>query len=84
MRKGLVLFRIKNFLIIYSPPCHPRYLCLSFFSRKEIKIFAGKHSRIFLHIVDFNGFQQVVGPNCCFSAASKGSTQSQPRNKGLI
>jgi len=29
----------KLLLIIYSPPCHPRYPCLSFFSRKEIKVF---------------------------------------------
>jgi len=26
-------------LIIYSPPCHPRCPCLSFFSRKEFKVF---------------------------------------------
>jgi len=26
-------------LIIYSPPCHPRYPCHSFFSRKEIQVF---------------------------------------------
>jgi len=25
-------------LIIYSPPCHPRCPCLSFFSGKEIKV----------------------------------------------
>ncbi len=44
------------------------------------------HSRIFLHIMDFNGSQWVEGLNCRFSAASKGSTRSrsQPRNKGLI
>jgi len=29
----------KLLLIIYSPPCHPRCPCLSFFSRKEIKVF---------------------------------------------
>jgi len=29
----------KIFLIIYSPPCHPRCSCLSFFSQKEIKVF---------------------------------------------
>jgi len=34
------LFTLKNLLlIIYSPPCHPRCPCLSFFSRKEIKVF---------------------------------------------
>jgi len=25
----------KNLLIIYSPPCHPRCSCISFFSRKK-------------------------------------------------
>jgi len=25
--------------MIYSPPCRPRCPCLSFFSRKEIKVF---------------------------------------------
>ena len=25
--------------MIYSPPCHPRCSCLSFFSRKEMKVF---------------------------------------------
>jgi len=29
----------KTLLIIYSPPCHPRCPCHSFFSRKEIKVF---------------------------------------------
>jgi len=29
----------KLLLIIYSPPCHPRCPCLSFFSRQEIKVF---------------------------------------------
>ncbi len=43
-----------------------------------------KHFRIFLHIVDFIGGQQFEGPNCSFNAASKGSTPSQLRNKGLI
>ncbi len=37
--KGLVHFQNKKILIIYSPPCHPRCSCLSFFSRKEIKVF---------------------------------------------
>jgi len=39
--KGVVHFKKKQklLLIIYSPPCHPRYQCLSFFSRKEIKVF---------------------------------------------
>jgi len=30
----------KKMLIIYSPPCYPRCPCLlSFFSRKEMKVF---------------------------------------------
>jgi len=37
--KGVVHFSKKLLLIIYSPPCHPRFPCLSFFSRKEIKVF---------------------------------------------
>jgi len=39
--KGVVHFLKKNklLLIIYSPPCHPRCPCNSFFSRKEIKVF---------------------------------------------
>jgi len=37
--KGVVHFSKKLLLIIYSPPCHPRCPCLSFFSRKEIKLF---------------------------------------------
>jgi len=39
--KGVVHLKKKKklLLIIYSPPCHPRYPCLSFFSRKEMKVF---------------------------------------------
>jgi len=38
--KGVVhLKKKKLLLIIYSPPCHPRYPRLSFFSRKEIEVF---------------------------------------------
>jgi len=38
--KGVVHFKKKKLLLIfYSPPCNPRYLCHSFFSRKEIKVF---------------------------------------------
>ncbi len=29
--------------ILYSPPCHPRYLCICFFSRTEINVFDWKH-----------------------------------------
>jgi len=37
--KGEVHLKKKLLLIIYSPPCHPRCICLSFFSRKEIKVY---------------------------------------------
>jgi len=37
--KGVVHFIKKLLLIIYLPPCHPRCPCLSFFIRKEIKVF---------------------------------------------
>jgi len=37
--KGVVHFKKKLLLIIYSPPCHPRCPRLYFFSRKEIKVF---------------------------------------------
>ncbi len=43
-------------------------------------VFAG----ILRYIVDYNGDQWVEGSNCSFSAASKSSTRSQPRNKGLL
>jgi len=35
----LVHFKKTHLLIIYSPPCHPRCPCLSFFTQKEIKVF---------------------------------------------
>ncbi len=35
--KGLVHFQNKKILIIYSPPCHPRCSCLSFFSQKKLR-----------------------------------------------
>ncbi len=35
------------------------------------------HSRIFLHIVNFNGLQMVEGQNNSFSAASKGYKRYQ-------
>jgi len=38
--KGVVHFKKKQLLlIIYSPPCHPRYPRISFFSQKDIKVF---------------------------------------------
>jgi len=37
--KGVLHFSKKLLLIIYSPPCHPRCPCLSFFSRKQIEVF---------------------------------------------
>jgi len=54
----------KKMLIIYSPPCHPRCPCLSFFSRKEIKVF-DEQVQDFLHIMDFDGDQTVQGPKEC-------------------
>jgi len=39
MFKGVVHFKKKLMLIIYSPTCHPRCPCHSFFGRKEIKVF---------------------------------------------
>ncbi len=74
--KGEVHFQNENCLI-YSPPCDPRCSCLSFFSRKQNEGFWGKHSRIFPHIVDFNGGQRVEGPNC----SSKGSLHHPSRGK---
>ncbi len=43
-----------------------------------------KHSRIFIHIVSFNGLQTVEGQNYSLSAASKGYKRYQTMNKGLI
>ncbi len=37
--KGLVHFQIQISWYFTHPPCHPRCLCISFFSRKEIKVF---------------------------------------------
>jgi len=34
--EGVVHFKKKLLVIIYSPPCHPRCPCHYFFSRKEI------------------------------------------------
>ncbi len=72
-----------NFLIIYSPPCHPIFLCISFFSRNSIFFFI-KHSTNYLHIVYFNGLQTVEGKNYSFSAASKSYKRYQTMNKSLI
>ncbi len=57
-----------KFLDDLLTPCHPRCSCLSFFSWKEI-VFWGKHSKIFLHIIDLNGGH--------FNVTSKGSDPSQ-------
>ncbi len=43
----------------------------------------GKHARILLYIVDFNGEQCVKGPICSFNAASKDSIPAE-EYKGLI
>ncbi len=51
--KGQVHFQNKPFLIVYSSK-----MFLSFFSRKDITF----HSRIFLHIGDFNDGQRLERP----------------------
>jgi len=38
---------LKSIKSIYSPPCHPRCPCLSFFSRKEMKVFDEKFPGFF-------------------------------------
>jgi len=50
--KGVVHFKKKLLRIIYSPPCHPRCPCLSFFSQKKLR-FLMKTFQDFLHIMDF-------------------------------
>jgi len=55
-------------LIIYSPPCLPRCPCLSFFSRKEIKVFDETIPGFFLHIMHFTEKQTVQCPKDSFSA----------------
>ncbi len=55
-----------------------------FFIQSKInKVFGWKHSRIFIHLVSFNGLQTVEGQNDSFSAASKGK-RYHTMNKGLI
>jgi len=56
--KGVVHFKKKLLLIIYSPPCHPRCpSCYSFFSQKEIKVFDE-------NIQDFSPYNGLQwGPN---------------------
>ncbi len=43
-----------------------------------------KHSRMYIHIVSFNGLQTVEGQHYSFSVASKGYKQYQTTNKSLI
>ncbi len=43
-----------------------------------------KNSRIFIHIVSFNGLQTVEGQNYSLSAASKSYKRYQMKNKSLI
>jgi len=85
--KVVVHLKKKNFLIIYSPPCHPKCPCLSFLSQKEIEVFdeniPGFSPYNGLH-GGFIVFQTVQGPNESFSAASKGFNRHQTTNKGLI
>ncbi len=57
--KGLVHFQDKHSMIIYSPHViQDAHVFLSSV-RKKLVFFLGKHSRIFLHIVDFYGSQWV-------------------------
>ncbi len=58
----------------------PVMLDLSGRKQNNISFNIRKYSSIFLHIVDFNGGQWVKVQ----IAVSKGSTRSQPRNKGII
>jgi len=67
--KGVVHFKKKLLLIIYSPQCHPRCPCLSFFSRKEIKVFDENIAGF--NIMHFTGNQMVQGPKDSFSANCK-------------
>ncbi len=42
---------------------------MSFFLQSQRnEVFWGKHSRIFIHIVDFNGSQWLESPKCSFNA----------------
>ncbi len=60
------------------------YKMYFFLQSKINKDFWWKHSRIFIHIVSFNGLQMVEGQNDSFSAASKGYKRYQTTNKGII
>ncbi len=55
-----------------------------FLQSKRNEGFWWKHSRIYIHIVSFNGLQMVEDQNYSFSAASKGYKWYQTMNKGLI
>jgi len=71
--KGVVHFK-KKMLIIYSSPCHPRCPCLSFFIRKEIKVFDENIPGFSL----YNGlYWEPNDPNESFSAASKALNDSR-------
>ncbi len=61
-----------------------KMLMYFFLQSKRNKGFWWKHSRIFIHIVSFNGLQTVEGQNYSLSAASKGCKRYQTMNKGLI
>jgi len=50
-----VHFSKKLLLIIYSPPCHPIWPCLSFFSQKEIKVF----DEVFFFFQDFSPYNAL-------------------------
>jgi len=67
--KGVVHFSKKKklLLIIYSPSCHQRCPCPSFFSRKEIKVF--DENKEFFSI-KWNSMGTKQGPKDTFSANS--------------
>jgi len=78
--KGVVHFKKKKLLlIIYSHPCYPRYPCLSFFSRKEIKVFNENIPELATKRFKVQKRVSVQTAKC-----SKGFKQFQTINKGLI
>jgi len=68
--KGVVHLKKKTFADNLLTPMSSKISISFFLSRKEIKVF-DKHSRIFLHIMDFNGSQMVQVPKDSFSANCK-------------
>ncbi len=61
-----------------------KMLMYFFLQVKRNEGFWWKHSKICIHIVNFNGLQTVEGQNDSFSAASKDYKRYLTMNKGLI